>query len=109
RRTSAAGCDRCSGNLHVAELFRIQDDVDIEDALPIGTNGDDGEKVPAHQRGKARLPVDGNEAKLELVTGLPVNTGSETRDLLRAMEHLQRGFRLAAAIGGPRRLFGEDL
>ena len=63
RLASAAGCDRCSGNLHVAELFRIQDDIDIEDALPVGTNGDDGEKVPVHQRGKSRLAVDGNEAK----------------------------------------------
>ena len=52
------------------------------DAAPVGV------KVPAHQRGKTRLPVDRNEAKLELVPGVPVNTGGETRDLLRAMEHL---------------------
>src|SRR5690606_41683289 len=108
RRTSATGCDRCSGNVHVAELFGIQHDIDIEDALPVGTNGDDGEKVPVDQRCKSRLAVDGNEPKLELVTGFPVNTGSEARDLLRAMDQFQRGFRLAAAIGGPSRLFGED-
>jgi len=60
----------------VAEFFRIQDDIDIEDALPVGTNGDNGEKAPVHQSGKSRLAVDRNEAKRELFAGFPVNTGS---------------------------------
>lgn len=54
----------------MAEFFRIQDGIDVEDVLPIGADRDSGQKLAVNDRGKVRLSVDGNDTKLDPVSGI---------------------------------------